>query len=1335
MRRPLSTVIVVALTIMTFSPLAAAHHVPERPPQGVPNDPFNLVHGQWPVVAGVVHDSVTEASGERWVRPENAGMVVGVAANEVNGEIDVLTDRVATLQRQIGPPQDRLDELVTWASDTTGEGNDRLTGTVNGASEHGAQIVFVLDEEARLWVQLLERQGVVLLSVLASEADDFADVIHLLRANPTGDPLQDPTHPQTWLDSPTGDYLLWKEERLLLALQMAIDETRYEADRNVDALGDRWAMEECTQRLSQQARAYAECRLDPTLQGVWMMGNSLGDFDGDGLGFVEEFRWGLDPMDPDGENDGWGDGLETAFWSRTESSLITQIRVCADGPTNTCSWRHPDAFRDSDGDGCANTGGFTACPDGALGDIDSEDDGVLDGIERFGCINPYGTNEAFGAAEASRMTWRPCTGGGASTQPEIADSDFDGLSDASENQNDAVAGAGGYRTDPNNADTDDDSMSDGDEASYWGASWKYDFDYDAYAHFSNLHDEDADRDGLLDGAERLGTDTGNIIFSTDPRLWDSDQDGMPDPWEIDHGLDPTDARDAGSRLWRCASSLELPDPDPDGDGLCNVLEYEYLRPAGWNEYRQGPFLSPLDPQVARSGDADELSDGEEVFNDVNAGHFAVHASTGMFRYYRNDNGGATAPADADPDDDDLDDASEVNTPHPVYGRYTNPNDPDSDGDGLDDDAELTLGTDPAHWDTDGDTDPDGSDPDPFQAPPPPPACASTGDCDNDGLQDSQEVAQWDGIHCVFGDQDSDNDGLWDGWEVNGATPGDLNGFTSDCLHGDTDGDGLSDDDEVQTYRVNPRLRDTDGDELNDKAEIDGLLNSAQGARHTTRGWYSFALDRCRSPVAARCVNDGSTDPGDADSDDDGIKDGREVFGVYKSSQCEGALCQAWVLNPNLDDTDGDSPTVFSLEDKAEASKIDGWGCRYDPADYDTDRDHSPDGSELFLGTNGCSWDTDRDHLGDGEEANFLSDPLNADSDGDGFIDFADPNPAVENQPPLILSVKAVSPDWRYGVCVSAADEHPVAIAQVKLKIHRVGIMPGSYEDEILDPAAAKTARWEGDSTPHLCVRFSYSPAHYQQGAGTVVVDAFELTVADVIATDASGAPVYGSQVRLSGSIAADPSTVDFFEIAEAALCFVPGWGTVASLAIGALQHDNMKVLKGGISGALGATENRMLLNGQPLPSAYTAFKLLKKTLCVFSAAKVVAELAGGGTYSADLQIRYEEQEVDRFLLPPGQPRAEVFLIAKGQDHSTFVEDSAESYTAHRGAGLTFLQAKYPEVGDRQAWNSKLLRVFQQGTYSTAQLAQAQAFRAEASVDGRHWSVLVYGDSILDVAIG
>ncbi len=97
---------------------------------------------------------------------------------------------------------------------------------------------------------------------------------------------------------------------------------------------------------------------------------------------------------------------------------------------------------------------------------------------------------------------------------------------------------------------------------------------------------------------------------------------------------------------------------------------------------------------------------------------------------------------------------------------------DSDNDGIPDDVEIREGLNPN---------------DPTDA---------LADLDNDGLTNRQELMQYG---TQIRNRDTDGDGLSDGEEVNG-----LNGFTSDPLVVDTDGDGVSDFLETTIARTNPR---------------------------------------------------------------------------------------------------------------------------------------------------------------------------------------------------------------------------------------------------------------------------------------------------------------------------------------------------------------------------------------------------------------------------------------------------------------------------------------------------------------------------------------------------
>ncbi len=132
---------------------------------------------------------------------------------------------------------------------------------------------------------------------------------------------------------------------------------------------------------------------------------------------------------------------------------------------------------------------------------------------------------------------------------------------------------------------------------------------------------------------------------------DSDDDGLPDDYEEEIGLDPllADTDDNG---------IEDGDEDPDGDGRTNLEE----------------FGDGTDPLVADT-DGDGLSDGAEA-------------------------GLPTSPLLADSDGDELVDGDEI-------ALGTDPTDPHSDGDGLPDGTEVKIGLDPLLDDTDGNGTDDG----------------------------------------------------------------------------------------------------------------------------------------------------------------------------------------------------------------------------------------------------------------------------------------------------------------------------------------------------------------------------------------------------------------------------------------------------------------------------------------------------------------------------------------------------------------------------------------------------------------------------------------------------
>ena len=203
------------------------------------------------------------------------------------------------------------------------------------------------------------------------------------------------------------------------------------------------------------------------------------------------------------------------------------------------------------------------------------------------------------------------------------------------------------------------------------------------------------------------------------------------------------------------------------------------------------------------------------------------------------------------------------------------------------------------------------------------------DTDADGLPDAQEAT----LGTELNSPDTDGDGLMDGWEVSNSfnplsTPGngesgvdtDRDGLTnlqeqsagSNPRNADSDGDGLSDSAEFLTHHTNPLVADTDHDGLLDGLECSINTNPLQPDSDSdgmNDGWEYQHMASGFDPAVNNATDNNSNNNIDADPDGDGLTNGQE---------CE------WGTNPSGLDFDGNGV----------------------PDGYDTDGDGVNDGAEV-----------------------------------------------------------------------------------------------------------------------------------------------------------------------------------------------------------------------------------------------------------------------------------------------------------------------------------------------------------------------------------------------------
>jgi len=503
-----------------------------------------------------------------------------------------------------------------------------------------------------------------------------------------------------------------------------------------------------------------------------------------------------------------------------------------------------------------------------------------------------------------------------------------------------VANAGGP-ADPNDAnpDIDGDGLLDGVEVA-WG-SCPGGASFPGLAGCAGLTDvtsRDTDGDGRTDTEEMVGP----TQFLTNPKVWDTDADGVPDggltlDWNADGVPDCPDQN--GDGMGNSPSCLAF---DPSDTGMSANLDISAdgsshrrvgFRIVGWDIEPDGAGTDncpsiPNGPSIP--GPGGDIQNNFDLDSATSWGHGDLYGDA----------------CDSDDENDGFNDVAELrfqwdsgahscaNDPDlPGPATPLSLNNPDSDNDGVLDGVECEVGSNPANaWDSPG---------------------APALDPDKDGVSNYHETyKRTQGFSNQpsppVGNEDVDGDGL-----IGQGDP-------------DSDGDTLSDGCEVYVAGTNPMMVDSDFNGTPDAAEPNLAARIAAHCGAADDLDYDGALndvDNCLFVNAAQT----NTQPF--------IGNGRGIAGNDKSVPWNPYNWGSSSWNDKRGDAcDGD----WDNDGIPNASDADPSG--------DITYDDNADGAWKGTGDDGPSWDTNMNDKLDGVQALCpVPGPWGwADSDGDGL---------------------------------------------------------------------------------------------------------------------------------------------------------------------------------------------------------------------------------------------------------------------------------------------------------------------------------------------------------------
>ena len=736
--------------------------------------------------------------------------------------------------------------------------------------------------------------------------------------------------------------------------------------------------------------------------------------------FLEE-KYDTNPLDEDSDSDLIPDRIEVGYGYQqlqVHCGLPTLDDLGMDAPYTEFMDGEGDLTwfnQDMDGDGRLN----------GPGDWDTDGDGMPDGFEYCynSLLNPANSTDAYG------------------------DIDEDGLNNVEEYEVAYTWGETNF-TSPLDEDTDNDQMPDGWEYNSGlhpadGADANLDPDFDGY---------DADGDGAvtynelvgISTVERIVVELGDFVQENKTILW------IKTVQNSQYVNIPVKTPTTG---WVYEINVEVGEEVTSRLDVLAVVVEEHERFTNRDEYNardrdgdgnpDGRSTDPLDSDT----DNDGLSDGIEVIGwtirvvDLGVRDIFVQSDPGLYdtdrdglsdsvEYYET----FTNTSNIDTDSDGLEDFTEARDGFSWNGSvyYTNASMFDTDNDGLNDGEEVVNGEDQYithanNADTDDDGLSDGSEvlfiPRPWQSATNP----LDNDTDDDGQPDGWEMQ-------VFSVQDNTNShSLWistQNWLPIGCTdmaecglgPGGwvwdnfLKGFQTS---GDRNGDGILDP-KYFIYELNLTGFSIPADgrwaldpsfgsmpDSNFDIDNDTLMNALEAPdRWDTNpvdddtdgdlladGWEVSASERAINlglvdnnsldALGAR----GPMDPRMPDSDLDGIDDGAEDFDSdgLNRTHLLNRYCPGWddeqSAECHIDPTTNKGGQFYN--DLENYTNYEEFQNKTDPVLADTDGDGWTDGSEVY------HQDHDNDGMWSGWEFYFDFNPFDAsdafvDSDGDGY---------------------------------------------------------------------------------------------------------------------------------------------------------------------------------------------------------------------------------------------------------------------------------------------------------------------------------------------------------------